>query len=557
MSPEVRALLVLLISTLLVSHAQSEDIRAVLDSTDGSTAFVVTDSETNEQLRAGSDGVVSVNGTLSVSETQNRGSLDRAMLIIGGGDDIEIGAGANGYLTGVAVGKNANGYLGGAVVGAGAYGVAYGAAVGFNANALSDGAAAGRSANGSHAGVAVGAFSSGYAAGIAIGNSACGSQTNIAIGNMASSGVGPERIAIGHMVATPQDNAAAIRGTLFLDGGTNVMMRSTFGSGAWVPLSSLAGDFKANGSVPMSGNLNLAGQVLTNVALVDFNSSSTAVGRGADAGLYGTALGYGTVATNRGTAVGYISSAYGYGAAVGRESRGYSYGAAIGENAWGYENGVAVGYWSDGYAGGVALGYHANGAKTNIAIGGYAHAYGTDRIAIGRNVTNQVNNSAAIRGTLYLDGGTGIMTRSTFGTGGWTAKAFTIPHPLDPENRILRHFCMEGPEVWNVYAGNAHLVDGKAVVELPAYYSALNKAGSEIYSLTPIGEAFVWVAEEVADNRFTIAGKQDIKVSWTVKALRNDPACRADIEQRPVEQNLSEIAPGQMQAENTGMNTMP
>ena len=530
----------------------------MLDSADGSTAFVVTDSQTNEQLRAGSDGILAVSGQLSVSETQDRGFGDREMLIVGGGDDIEIGAGANGYMSGVAVGRNANGFIGGAVVGANATGVLYGVAVGFNAKGFDAGIAVGRNANGSDSGIAVGKYASGFNTGIAIGDSACGSMTNIAIGYMAASGVGPERIAIGHMVSTPQDHAAALRGTLFLDGGTNVMMRETFGSGAWVPLSSLAGDLKSDGSVPMSGNLNLAGQVLTNVALVDFSSTATAVGRGSDASIFGTALGASARAHNRGAAVGYQATAHSNGVAVGYQSRGETNGIGVGYSAWGHNSGVAIGDWADGYSGGVALGRRANGAYDNIAIGQGANARGgTDRIAIGHGVTNQVNNSASIRGTLYLDGGTGVMYRSTFGSGGWTAKAFAIPHPLDPENKVLRHFCMEGPEVWNVYAGNVQLVNGKAEVELPAYYSALNKAGSEIYSLTPIGEAFVWIAEEVAGNRFTIAGKQDIKVSWTVKALRNDPACLADLEQRPVEQSLSEIAPGQMQAENTGVNTMP
>lgn len=557
MSPEVRAMFVLFAFTILAMPAQSEDITAVLDSTDGSTAFVVTDSQTNEQLRAGSDGIVAVSGQLSVSETQDRGFGDREMLIIGGGDDIEIGAGANGYMAGVAVGENANGFIGGAVVGANATGVLYGVAVGFNAKGFDTGIAVGRNANGSVSGIAVGKYASGFDTGIAIGDSACGSKTNIAIGYMAASGVGSERIAIGHMVSTPQDHATALRGTLFLDGGTNVMMRETFGSGAYVPLSSLAGDFMSDGSVPMSGSLNMNGQSLVDVARVDFEGADIAVGLGANGYLAGTSLGWGSTGAASGVAVGYLAYAPTSGVAIGRITKGQASGVAVGYNAWGYDSGVACGHTTDGYAGGVALGYFANGARTNIAIGYRANAGGTDRIAIGRYTTNRVNNSTAVRGTLYLDGGTGVLYRSTFGTGDWTAKAFAIPHPLDPENKVLRHFCMEGPDVWNVYAGNARLVNGKAVVELPAYYSALNKAGSEIYSLTPIGEAFVWVAEEVADNRFTIAGKQDIKVSWTIKALRNDPACLADLQRRPVEQSLSEMAPGQMQTENTGMNTMP
>jgi hypothetical protein len=184
------------------------------------------------------------------------------------------------------------------------------------------------------------------------------------------------------------------------------------------------------------------------------------------------------------------------------------------------------------------VGYRANAIGTNIAIGAYANALGgKDRIAIGRDTTNSVDDTARIRGTLYLDGGdTNIYSRPTFGSGSWIAKTFEIDHPLDPENKILRHYCLEGPQVWNVYAGNVQLVNGQAVVQLPDYYSALNLVGSEIYGLTPLGDAFVWIAKKVSNNCFVIAGKQDIEVSWTIKVLRNDPGCREDLQRRPVEE---------------------
>jgi hypothetical protein len=48
--------------------------------------------------------------------------------------------------------------------------------------------------------------------------------------------------------------------------------------------------------------------------------------------------------------------------------------------------------------------------------------------------------------------------------------------------------------------------------------------------------------KEVENNSFVIAGMQDVKVFWTIKVLRNDPACLEDLRRRPVEQlkrNLS------------------
>jgi len=170
-----------------------------------------------------------------------------------------------------------------------------------------------------------------------------------------------------------------------------------------------------------------------------------------------------------------------------------------------------------------------------------------------------------LKGNLYLDathlsyanGGSGetgrIFYRDRAGvnregisvidhTGSWTAKAFTIPHPLDPENKVLRHYSLEGPDVWNVYAGNVDLRNGKAEVELPDYYSALNLEGSEVYTLTPVGgPSSLYVGREVTGNHFSIHGDQDVKVSWTIKVKRNDPGCLKSLQNMPVEQSAEEI----------------
>ena len=62
------------------------------------------------------------------------------------------------------------------------------------------------------------------------------------------------------------------------------------------------------------------------------------------------------------------------------------------------------GYNSDAWASGIAIGADANGTQTNIAIGVQAYAPpGNERIAIGHQVTNYVDNTAVMRGTLYLD----------------------------------------------------------------------------------------------------------------------------------------------------------
>lgn len=137
---------------------------------------------------------------------------------------------------------------------------------------------------------------------------------------------------------------------------------------------------------------------------------------------------------------------------------------------------------------------------------------------------------ATITGYLEVDTEPGFST-STFGgdvniDGSLTkgSGAFKIDHPLDPANKYLYHSFVESPDMMNVYNGNVVLHDnGEAVVDLPNWFAALNKDFR--YQLTCIGGfAPVYVAEEIANNRFKIAGgRPGLKVSWQVTGIRHDP----------------------------------
>jgi hypothetical protein len=104
------------------------------------------------------------------------------------------------------------------------------------------------------------------------------------------------------------------------------------------------------------------------------------------------------------------------------------------------------------------------------------------------------------------------------------AKSLVIDDPRDPGNRAIRHNAVEGPGYFTHYQGSAVLdADGTAWVELPDYFDALNKECT--YHLTCVGAyAPVYVAAEVQDNRFRIAGgTAGLKVSWQINASRKDP----------------------------------
>ncbi|MBI2437833.1 MAG: hypothetical protein HYV36_03345, partial [Lentisphaerae bacterium] len=270
----------------------------------------------------------------------------------------------------VSVGRGANGASSGAAVGFGANGYNESVALGNSANGAAEGAAVGFNANANFSGAAMGWNANGFSNGVAIGSLASGVSNGVAIGWSAN---GPD---YGVAIARAANGA-------------------TYGA---------AVGYVANGSY-----------------------YGAAVGYLANGYNYGAAMGREANSYWYGAAMGWLANGYDFGAAIGRQANGYNYGAVVGHMATGYVSGAAVGFLANGVRYGAALGQEANGAFTNVALGYQANAQGgLQRIAIGNNVINTQNYTAAVRGTLYLDGGTGVMTRATFGSGNWTAKAFEI-----------------------------------------------------------------------------------------------------------------------------------
>lgn len=128
----------------------------------------------------------------------------------------------------------------------------------------------------------------------------------------------------------------------------------------------------------------------------------------------------------------------------------------------------------------------------------------------------------------YFQGRVNVTGALTKGSG-----TFKIDHPLDPENKFLSHSFVESPDMMNVYNGNIRTDEGGlAVVELPAYFEALNREFR--YQLTVIDESdndfiFAKVLRPVAGNRFVIKTSQpDTLVSWQVTGIRQDAFARAN-----------------------------
>ena len=101
---------------------------------------------------------------------------------------------------------------------------------------------------------------------------------------------------------------------------------------------------------------------------------------------------------------------------------------------------------------------------------------------------------------------------------------FEIDHPLEPEDKYLRHSFVESPDMLNVYTGSVTTdAGGEAEVRLPDYFEALNSDFT--YQLTVVGKfAQAIVSEEISDNAFTIKTEQPgVKVCWQVTGVRKDP----------------------------------
>jgi len=100
---------------------------------------------------------------------------------------------------------------------------------------------------------------------------------------------------------------------------------------------------------------------------------------------------------------------------------------------------------------------------------------------------------------------------------------FKIDHPLDPANKYLKHSFVESPDMKNIYDGVVIMdQNGEAIVKMPDWFDALNCDFR--YQLTCIGGfANVYIAEEIADNQFKVAGgTPGLKVSWQVTGIRED-----------------------------------
>ena len=106
-------------------------------------------------------------------------------------------------------------------------------------------------------------------------------------------------------------------------------------------------------------------------------------------------------------------------------------------------------------------------------------------------------------------------------------KNFYIQHPLY-EDKMLRHACIEAPEVIVFYRGTARLNNGEATITLPDYFEALTEEENRTVQLTHI-DGFDLIAvkkqdgKQVKDGTFIVYSNNEEssqEFNWEVKARR-------------------------------------
>jgi hypothetical protein len=156
----------------------------------------------------------------------------------------------------------------------------------------------------------------------------------------------------------------------------------------------------------------------------------------------------------------------------------------------------------------------------------FKHQNRTDILEIGQVDSGQIDLYIDTNQIMSIDSG-GVTINGDLNVTGNFAKGsgtFKIDHPLDPENMYLYHSFVESPDMLNIYNGNITTdVNGMATIELPEYFSALNKDFKyQLSALNSFSEIMIY--QEVTDNKFVIKSEiPNVKISWQVTGVRQDP----------------------------------
>jgi hypothetical protein len=339
------------------------------------------------------------------------------------------------------------------------------------------------------------------------------------------------------------DSGAGVFGSSGIGFGTRGQSDSNFGVfGLSLSNAGVAGQSENSGSAGVMGSNTKAGG--TGVSGQAFNGTGVRGISSSGFGVFGSSETFTAVEARSNTGFGVFGSSetntgvhgqskggtgvFGSSAAVNRAGvHALNTGGGIGLLAESPTGTGVIAFSGSDLGAGVA-GHNLSGGPNGVGVTGQSAnglgVFGGSNVGVG--VFGQSSSGSAIFGLGGL-GLAGEFHGDVFVSGSLSkgGGSFKIDHPLDPANKYLSHSFVESPDMMNIYNGNIALdQNGEAVVMLPEWFQALNKDFR--YSLTAIGAPApnLYIAEEVADNRFKIAGgAAGMRVSWQLTGIRQDP----------------------------------
>ncbi|HSK80485.1 MAG TPA: hypothetical protein VLQ45_28790 [Thermoanaerobaculia bacterium] len=161
-------------------------------------------------------------------------------------------------------------------------------------------------------------------------------------------------------------------------------------------------------------------------------------------------------------------------------------------------------------------------SRFGVAIGGYAEMLQTTGNGL---LIGTTGNTPLIFGTSSTSrmqiAGTGAVTVS----GNFTVtgvKNFAMPDPADSKKAIY-YAALEGPEAGTYFRGTGKTVGGKAVIELPGYFSRITETQGMTVQLTPNGGWSQLYVEEKSPERLVVRvaeGNVDVDFDFFVQGIR-------------------------------------
>jgi hypothetical protein len=210
------------------------------------------------------------------------------------------------------------------------------------------------------------------------------------------------------------------------------------------------------------------------------------------------------------------------------------YGNNTGVFGYGVQGVSSTGYGVDGESTSNAGVRGLSLSPTGTGVVGQSSDTGVYGLGGNKGVSGETTNGWAVYGKVDNVGGGGyagyfdgnVHVNGSCCSAG--AGSFEIDDPQDPAHKYLTHSAVESPDMMDIYNGNITTDNtGQATVQMPGYFEALNRDFR--YQLTPIGQfaqTIVW--QEIQDDRFVIkTDMPNVKVSWQVTGIRQDPYANA------------------------------